>query len=186
MVTRTGVAIGLAWVLLIALYYLLPVTGRTGGATFLRLGSAVFAFCLVVAWQTFRIMRARLPELRAAQAIGVALPLFFVLFSSVYLGMNRAAPGDFSEHLDHTTALYFVVTVFSTVGFGDIVPKTDTTRVVVTVQMVLDLLLIAVVVKLLFGTAKATLARAGSQGPSLVSGNNDSGSPPPRISEKGM
>ena len=33
--------------------------------------------------------------------------------------------GSFTQPLDHTTALYFTVTVFATVGFGDIVAATD-------------------------------------------------------------
>jgi hypothetical protein len=39
------------------------------------------------------------------------------------------------------------------VGFGDITPKTDPARAVVTVQMLLDLVVIAVVAKLLLGAA---------------------------------
>ena len=37
-------------------------------------------------------------------------------------------------------------TVLSTVGFGDITPRTDPTRVMVSIQMLLDLVLIGVVV----------------------------------------
>jgi hypothetical protein len=36
--------------------------------------------------------------------------------------------------LTRTDALYFTVTVFSTVGFGDITAKTETARLVVTGQ----------------------------------------------------
>ena len=41
--------------------------------------------------------------------------------------------------------------MFSTVGFGDITPKTDVARLVVTVQMLADLAVIAVVIRLIFG-----------------------------------
>ena len=49
------------------------------------------------------------------------------------------------------------VTVLATVGFGDITAKTDPARLVVTIQMVADLILIAVVVRLILGAA----SRAG-------------------------
>ena len=55
---------------------------------------------------------------------------------------GRAHSGYFSEPLTRTSALYFSVTVFSTVGFGDITAKTDAARLVVTAQMLLDLLLL--------------------------------------------
>jgi hypothetical protein len=39
------------------------------------------------------------------------------------------------------------------VGFGDITPKTDVARLVVTVQMLADLAVIAVVIRLILGAA---------------------------------
>jgi len=42
------------------------------------------------------------------------------------------AVANFGGHLSHTDGLYFTVTVFSTVGFGDITAKTETARLVVT------------------------------------------------------
>jgi voltage-gated potassium channel len=39
--------------------------------------------------------------------------------------------------MTHTDALYFTVTVFATVGFGDITARTDTARLLVTVQITL-------------------------------------------------
>ena len=41
----------------------------------------------------------------------------------------------FTEPLTRADALYFTVTVFSTVGFGDITAKSETARVVLIVQM---------------------------------------------------
>jgi hypothetical protein len=54
-------------------------------------------------------------------------------------------------------ALYFTVTVFSTVGFGDITAKTDGARALVSVQMILDLILIASVARLLVTAARTSL-----------------------------
>ena len=63
--------------------------------------------------------------------------------------LSHADSSHFSEPLNHTGALYFAVTVFSTVGFGDITPKGDLARAVVSMQMILDLVVIGAVVKLL-------------------------------------
>lgn len=153
-----------AWVLLLTVYYVLPVSGWGTGATFVRLGLAILGFCAVVAWQTRGIMRSQLPELRAVQAFGVAVPLLFVVFSTAYLAMSSASASEFNMPLDHTRALYFVVTVFATVGFGDIVPRSDTARVVVIVQMMFDLVVIGFVIRLMVATAKASLARSERRG----------------------
>ncbi|HTT88103.1 MAG TPA: potassium channel family protein, partial [Acidimicrobiales bacterium] len=66
---------------------------------------------------------------------------------------------DFSQALDHTRALYFTITVFSTVGFGDITPTTDSARILVSIQMLLDLVIIGAVARILINAAKIGLAR---------------------------
>ena len=81
------------------------------------------------------------------------IPLFLVLYAWIYLTLSQSDPSSFSTRLDHTEGLYFTVTVFSTVGFGDIVPKVDVARLVVMVQMITDLAFIAIVVRLIFGAA---------------------------------
>jgi voltage-gated potassium channel len=122
----------------------------------------------VVAWQASHIARSELPELRAAQGLGVILPLFLVVFASIYLSMSDSSRTTFSQPLDHTAALYFTVTVFSTVGFGDITPKTDPSRIIVSFQMLLDLVIIGAVARILLNAAKTTLSRSdeGSSGSS--------------------
>jgi hypothetical protein len=72
--------------------------------------------------------------------------------------MARSNPATFGAPLDRSSALYFTVTVFSTVGFGDITPKTDPARLIVTVQMLTDLAVLAIVVRLIFGAATRSQA----------------------------
>jgi voltage-gated potassium channel len=84
--------------------------------------------------------------------------------------MSEAQPASFSEALERTDALYFTVTVFATVGFGDISPVSDTARVIVTVQMIADLLLLGLVLRALLnavdkGRARQAAARAPSDEP---------------------
>ena len=44
--------------------------------------------------------------------------------------------------------------MLSTVGFGDITAKTDVARIIVTIQMMLDLLVLGVVVRLIAEAAR--------------------------------
>ena len=75
----------------------------------------------------------------------------------MYLSLSQSSTTHFSEPLDHTGALYLVITVFSTVGFGDITPETGGGRIIVSIQMLLDLVVIGAVVKLLVSAAKSGL-----------------------------
>ncbi len=87
------------------------------------------------------------------------IPLFLVVFAWIYLTMSASSAAAFGMHLTRTSALYFTVTVFSTVGFGDITPKTDPARIVAMVQMLADLAVLAVVVRLILGAATRGMAR---------------------------
>ena len=87
------------------------------------------------------------------------MPFFILLFAGVYFAIGHATPGSFTQPLDHTDAIYFTVTVFATVGFGDIAPVTTTTRVIVTIQMLADLALLGAGLKLLLGAVQMSLKR---------------------------
>ena len=62
------------------------------------------------------------------EALGVVIALFLALFASIYLAMCHESVKTFTQQLDHIRALYFTVNIFSTVGFGDITPRTDAAR----------------------------------------------------------
>ena len=72
------------------------------------------------------IAGSRYPGLRAAEALGLIIPLYLLLFASTYFLMERASAANFTQPLTRTDALYFSVTVFTTVGFGDIAAKSET------------------------------------------------------------
>ena len=86
----------------------------------------------LVVFQVRWILRSRFPDLRAVEALATSIPLFLLLFASTYVVLAAISASDFSEPLTRTDALYFTVTVFSTVGFGDITAKTEAARLVVT------------------------------------------------------
>ena len=163
-VTIAAATVVFTWIFLIVLYYALPIRrARTDFAAFTRLVSASVLFLVALAWQTRRILKAELPELRAVEALAVAIALFLVLFSTIYLALARSSAANFSQPLNHTRALYFTITVFSTVGFGDITPTKDPARILVSIQMLLDLVLIGVVVRMLFNVARSGLVRTNGE-----------------------
>jgi voltage-gated potassium channel len=55
--------------------------------------------------------------------------------------------------------LYFTVTVFATVGFGDITAKTEAARLLVTGQMIIDLIIIGIGAKIILGAVQQSRQR---------------------------
>jgi voltage-gated potassium channel len=140
---------------LVLLYFTLPITGTLDGFTASLLALGLLGFAGVVTWQVRAVLRSQYPGLRAIEALAAAIPLFLVLFAAAYVMLADAQPQAFSEPLSRTDALYFTITVFSTVGFGDIVPVTDGARVATMVQMVGDLLVVGLVLRVMLGAVKA-------------------------------
>ena len=136
---------------LVAIYYLLPLdhTPTWIAATTLVIGLTVFI--ALVAFQARLIIRSRFPGLRAVEALATSLPLFLLLFSGSYVVMAAVSASNFGEKMTHTDALYFTVTVFTTVGFGDITAKSEGARLLVTGQMITDLIILGIGVKIILG-----------------------------------
>lgn len=150
-----------AAVLAVGLVYgLLPVDSGPflTGVAAIVVGLLVLGVLLVV--QLRRIMSHPRPVLRAVEALATVVPLFVVVFAWSYVLVSQADPGAFTEPLDRVSALYFTVTVLSTVGFGDIVPVTDEARLFVTGQIVVNLTLFVAAIRLILAAARAGHRRA--------------------------
>ena len=154
LIFRTVLRSVLVAVVLVVLYYVLPLDRGWGTGTAIRLLIGILVFVGVMVWQVKAIVGSRYSGLRAAEALGLILPLFLVLFASAYFAMERASAASFTEPMTRTDALYFTVTVFSTVGFGDIAPKSETARVLLIVQMLADLAFLGVGIRVLLGAVQ--------------------------------
>ncbi|MCX5384648.1 potassium channel family protein [Streptomyces sp. NBC_00083] len=171
-------------VLVTALYYVAPLDWGVGVGTVAVLVGALVVFGWLLARQLASITRARFPWLRAVQALAVAVPLFLVMFSAAYFLLAHDYPESFSEPLSRTAALYFTISVFVTVGFGDIVPTSEVARALTSAQMIVDLIVLAVLGKAVFGAVRVGLRRRGrpepgyglDPGASVEGGPDDQGS----------
>jgi len=166
---RSAGRIGLTTVVLLALYAVVPVAGKSGAAALVELMLGLLVFAGVLAWLVRSIVRAAHPELRAVEALAVAVPVLIIVFAFTYLSVSRANPASFSQRLDRVGAMYFTVSVISTVGFGDIVAKNDGARVLVTIQVLLDLVLVVgiartVVFAARIGVHRQQAGRSSGQG----------------------
>ncbi len=158
-------------VVLVALYYLLPLDRLTSVPLGVLLAIGLVALLAVASWQVRTIVRARHPTVRAIGALATTVPLFLLLFAAAYYLMAKTSPASFTDHLTRTDALYFTVTTFSTVGFGDITAVSESARLMVTTQMILDLLILGLGIRVFIGAVQRGRQRG-------LPDSADPGSPP--------
>ncbi len=146
--------VALVWV-----YYTIPVKGADGDSDLPWLILELAIFGVIVGVQVPLISRARYPLLRGMESLALTILLFLLIFARVYLSNSTGDPAVFSQALDKDTALYFTVTVFATVGFGDIVAASNSMKLLVTVQMLLNLVVFGLVIRVLASAAQRGMAR---------------------------
>jgi hypothetical protein len=139
---------------LVVIYYLLPLDRTSIGVAVGMLAFGLVALVGLVVFQVRSIIRAKYPALRAVGALATSVPLFLLLFAGTYFVMGGISEANFSEPLTRTDALYFTVTVFATVGFGDIVATTESARVVVMGQMIAGIVTIGLGARVIVDAVK--------------------------------
>lgn len=153
---------------LVAVYYLLPVDRPIDGWTITGLVVGVGLVVGLVVGEIRAILRAKYPALQGVQALALIVPLFLLVFANAYYVLQHNVPHSFDTPLTRTDSLYFVVTVFATVGFGDIVPVTQVARILVTVQMLGDLLVIGVALRVIVVAVQRRRQRPGAASMQLL------------------
>jgi hypothetical protein len=144
-------------------YFVLPLRSTLAVDTAVELLAGLTVLGLILAWQIRAILRSPYPAVQGFSALVVTLPLFLTIFSVTYFLMGEADARAFSEPLTRLDAMYFTVTVFATVGFGDIVAVSETGRGVVIVQMLLGLVLVGLIARVIFGAVQEGRRRQGGR-----------------------
>lgn len=156
---------------LVLAYYLLPMDTRLSMASVLWLVVGLIAVAALVVFQIYEIAHAEHPRLRAVRLLATSLPLFLLLFSATYFLMGRTYSAAFTQPMTRTDSLYFAITMFSTVGFGDIAPVSEPARVVTMVQMLGDLALVGFAARVVVGAVQVGLKKQASAQPSPGTGD---------------
>jgi hypothetical protein len=143
---------------LVAAFYLVPLD-RSGWIGVLIVLVTVVGLLPYALYNARVVVASDRPFADAMRAAALLLTGLIVGFACGYYAMARHAPGQMEGIGTKTDAIYFTVTVVSTVGFGDIVPTGQAARVLASVQMIFDLAFLALGLRLL------THAIEGSRGP---------------------
>jgi hypothetical protein len=169
----------LSVVALLAIYFWVPVTGDSNvdvSAVLFTVGGMTL-FVVVFVVQIRRIGRTDYPILVAGETFVSVLLLFLFIFALAYDALSLHDASYFSQSLSRLDSLYFTITVFTTVGFGDITATNEVTRSIVSVQMLLDLVFLAFLVRIVTTAAQATVAsrRSSVQEPVAADERDDVG-----------
>ena len=145
----------LTLVLLTVCYYLVPAAEPTGADAGVRWAGSAVALCgfVVLVRRSLRGARRERTPLALAEAVLTVLYVLLLMFALTYCVIALRLPGQFHGIENHTDALYFTVTVAGTVGFGDITPVETPARLVVTAQMLANLIYLGVAVRVLSQSA---------------------------------
>ncbi|MFF9624976.1 potassium channel family protein [Streptomyces griseosporeus] len=164
---------GLIAAALVALYYLLPLDRPGQAATTALLACGLLAVAGVFAWEVRTIVHSPNPRLKAVEALAATVVLYLVLFAGTYYLLDRAAADSFSEPLTKTDALYFTLTTFTTVGYGDISARSQAARVATMFQMAGGLVVVGVAARILAEAVRTGLRRQGGPGEARRADGNE-------------
>jgi len=144
---------------LLTLYYLAPLDGPLDISTLIGFVLGLVAFALALIWQVRAIVSSDAPRLRTVQAVVIGVSTLLMIFAATYSVISTSRPESFTEPLSRTDALYFTITVFATVGFGDIAPRSDLARIITMVQMIVGLITFGLLAKIVFAAMQKGLRR---------------------------
>jgi voltage-gated potassium channel len=133
-------------VLLLVIYYLVPVHEETDLTDQLVRGALALAFFVgVVFWITREVVRQTSVNVSEVNQDRLFLLVVFgvILFAVADLALARIGPSEFVSLETKTDALYFSFTTLATVGFGDVHAQGQIARGLLIVQMVFNVVVLA-------------------------------------------
>jgi voltage-gated potassium channel len=134
-------------------YYLLPLRAPWGdGVSAGRLAGSLVAWTLLLLLLRAESRRSRERQERAYHRVQQLLTALYVLvlsFAVLYVVTETVSPGQFAGLANRSDALYFSVTIMGTVGFGDVHAAGTPARLMVTVQMLFNLIYLGTALRVL-------------------------------------
>ena len=154
-------------------YWLTPFDNQYGVHPFVVMLLLLAVFGLFIYFSVRRVLYDNFPQLKAIQVAIFSVTFYLYGFAALYLGMSVTDPSHFTEPLSHVGAFYFTVVVASTVGFGDITPNDDISRIIVTAQMLVNIALIGVGVRAILAIGKMRTVNAPHAEPKAAETSNE-------------
>ena len=149
---------------LVAAYAVAPVPDEAWSIGTFALYAVVCLsiFAVVTVMALVRLSKARRPLFEGLAFVSIMAAILVLSYAWLYLVMSVGDPTSFTEQLNKVSSVYFTVTVLATVGFGDITPTGDISRLVVTSQMILGFTLITIAIKTVLSSTTSAVKKRGT------------------------
>jgi hypothetical protein len=132
----------------LVIFFVIPLDGRLGKVLAVVLVVSAAAALLPLSIRQARlVLRSEQPLLDATRCIVSGLVFLITAFSVAYYVLGTAYEHQINGIETKLDALYFTVTILATVGFGDITATGQVGRGVVTAQMIVNLAVLAVALR---------------------------------------
>ena len=160
---------GFAWRVLVPMALItvvlnIPFSERMSGQAAV-IGDVIFMLLCAVAflyffrWQVSSIHRSVTPEARWLEAL-IVLGFFFVtVFARAYRIIDLGYPHAFTQPMDLLNSYYYALGVLSTAGDGVLAPLVPVAKMLSMAQIIADLALIGLLVRVLTGAATKAVKR---------------------------
>jgi Ion channel len=146
--TRKIVLTALTAIVPLVVYFVIPLDHRLGKVLAVVLVVSAAAALLPLSVHHARlVLRSEQPLFDATRCIVSGLVFLVTAFSVAYYVLGTAYDQQINGIETKLDALYFTVTVLATVGFGDITATGQAARGFVTAQMVVNLAVLAVALR---------------------------------------
>lgn len=146
-IIRTVLRVVTTLLVIIVAYALIPFDGAETWTVILIGLVGLVVIVAVAGLQLHAITIAPMPSIKAVETLGLIVPLVVFWFAAIYYALSASSSGSFDEDLNHVGAVYFSMTTLTTIGYGDISAQTDTARVLVMMQMVINVLVVGLAVR---------------------------------------
>lgn len=146
-IIRTVLRVVTTLLVIIVAYALIPFDGAETWTVILIGLVGLVVIVAVAGLQLHAITIAPMPSIKAVETLGLIVPLVVFWFAAIYYALSASSSGSFDEELNHVGAVYFSMTTLTTIGYGDISAQTDTARVLVMMQMVINVLVVGLAVR---------------------------------------
>lgn len=139
-------------------YFVVPESAENAPVGVLLGALLAVAGLAAVMWVIVTEVRRAEKRLRPIHLL-LALELVVVIFSLAYYGVATRQPGEFVGLETRLDALYFSLTTVATVGYGDISAAGQLARLLVSIQLVFNLVFVAALVGLFQASVRAGKSR---------------------------